>query len=121
MYNPTYSRRGEANKQMHYSPNLLSSIHNAIHNCFVSTIEYDSKEKGISVRDIEPMAIVYKERRRHLVAWCHLRNDYRSFRLDRLVMIKLKKEKFTRRQDFDPNNFQDGLGPGTEEVFDDEN
>lgn len=97
-------------KQMHYSPNLLSTISNAIDNSKISVIEYDSREKGITVREIEPMALVYKDRKRHLVAWCHLRNDYRSFRLDRLNLIKLKQEEFSRRQDFNVNDFQDEGG-----------
>ncbi len=107
----TYSRSGNAQrKQMHYSPNLLGTINNAIDNCKIVTIEYDSREKGISIRDIEPMAVVYKDRKRHLVGFCHLRNDYRNFRLDRLNMIKLKQEEFVRRQDFNIDNFQDDTG-----------
>ncbi|MBL7777276.1 MAG: WYL domain-containing protein [Chitinophagales bacterium] len=118
--NSTYSKRGDARKQMHYSPNLLSTINNAIDNCKLSTIEYDSREKGITIRDIEPMAIVYKDRKRHLVGWCHLRGDYRSFRLDRLNLIKLKQEEFQRRQDFNINDHQDAPGMYNEEEYDEE-
>lgn len=105
----TYSKAGSQQKsrQMHYSPNLLSTINNAIDNCKLATIEYDSREKGITIRDIEPMALVYKDRKRHLVGFCHLRNEYRNFRLDRLNMIKLKQEEFLRKQDFNIDNFQD--------------
>jgi predicted DNA-binding transcriptional regulator YafY len=53
------------------------------------------------------MAIVYKDRKRNLVGWCKLRNDYRSFRLDRLNLIKLRQEEFQRRQDFRVEDFQD--------------
>ncbi len=104
----TYSRNNSAqNKQMHYSPNLLSTINNAIDNCKLATIEHESREKGITVREIEPMALVYKDRKRSLVGWCRLRNDYRSFRLDRLNGIKLSSEDFFRRQDFKLEDFQD--------------
>ena len=103
----TYSRSAPQRKQMHYSPNLLSTVNNAIDNSLVAIIEYDSKEKGVSLREVEPMAIVYKDRKRNLVAWCRLRNDYRSFRLDRLNMIKVKNEDFMRRQDFKLEDFQD--------------
>lgn len=106
-------------KQMHYSPNLLSTINNAIDNTKVATIEYDSREKGVSTRDVEPMAIVYKDRKRHLVAWCRLRNDYRSFRLDRLNLVKIKQEEFMRRTDFRVEDFQDTSGR-FEEVYDEE-
>lgn len=117
------SRRRDDNsssKQMHYSPNLLSTINNAIDNTLVCSIEYDSREKGISTRMIEPLAIVYKERKRNLVGWCRLRNDYRSFRLDRLNTIKVLKEEFQPRADFDVKNFSDATPTHTEE-YDDEN
>ena len=109
--NSTYSRRDVQNKQMHYSPNLLSTLENSINSHKVITIEYDSYEKGVSIRDVEPMAIVYKERKRNLVGWCRLRNDYRSFRLDKLNCVKLKQEDFTRREDFKIEDHQDLSGP----------
>lgn len=112
---------GNQQKQMHYSPNLLSTINNAIDNCKLATIEYDSREKGITTRDIEPMALVYKDRKRHLVGYCRLRGDYRSFRLDRLNLIKLKQEEFARRHDFDVAQFQDDTSTYGEDFDEDDN
>ena len=103
----TLSKVSVQNKQMHYSPNLLSTINNSIDNSKLANIEYDSHEKGVTVRDVEPMALVFKDGKRHLVGWCRLRNDYRSFRLDRINCIKLKTEDFTRRQDFNIEEHQD--------------
>ena len=115
-----YTRTAVQRKQMHYSPNLLSTLNNAIDNHKLATIEYDSRERGITLREIEPMAIVYKERKRHLVAWCKLRNDYRSFRLDRLNCVKLKQEEFSRRNDFKIDDFQDDPNASYEEDYDEE-
>lgn len=117
----THSRSAQQKKQMHYSPNLLNTVNNSIDNCKVVTIEYDSHEKGVTIREVEPMAIVYKDRKRNLIAWCRLRNDYRSFRLDRLNCIKLKNEEFARRQDFQIENFQDDSGNGYVEESEDDN
>ncbi len=116
----THPRSAQQKKQMHYSPNLLSTVNNSIDNCKVATIEYESHEKGVTVREVEPMAIVYKDRKRNLVAWCRLRNDYRAFRLDRLNCIKLKQEEFARRQDFQIENFQDDSGNVADE-YEEEN
>jgi predicted DNA-binding transcriptional regulator YafY len=118
--NSTYAKNNVQNKQMHYSPNLLSTINNAVDNCKLAVIEYDSSQKGVSTREIEPMAIVYKDRKRHLVGWCRLRGDYRSFRLDRLNSIKLKKEEFPRRTDFDVTAFQDDSTGGHYEDYGDD-
>jgi predicted DNA-binding transcriptional regulator YafY len=117
-YSSYAKKNGQQHAQMHYSPNLLSTINNAIDNHKIATIEYDSREKGVTIRDIEPMALVYKDGKRHLVGFCHLRNEYRSFRLDRLNMIKLKQEEFQPRQDFDINQFQDGSAPADGEMDD---
>lgn len=95
------TENGFSRQQLHYSPNLLSSINNAIENTRLVTIEYDSREKGVSLRDAEPMSIIYKHGKRHLVGWCRLREDYRSFRLDRITTIKVKSSTFAPRPDFD--------------------
>ena len=116
----TYPRNAVQRKQMHYSPNLLSTVNNGIDHCKVATIEYESHEKGVTIRDIEPMAIVYKDRKRNLVGWCRLRNDYRSFRLDRLNCIKLKQEEFSRREDFRIEDFQDDPNATYDEHYEDE-
>ncbi|HLP51843.1 MAG TPA: WYL domain-containing protein [Chitinophagales bacterium] len=118
--NSTYAKTVSQNKQMHYSPNLLNTIVNAVENFKVAVIEYDSSAKGVSVREIEPMAIVYKDRKRHLVGWCRLRGDYRSFRLDRLNSIKLKQEEFSRRNDFNVSDFEDGSNTGYDESYDEQ-
>lgn len=105
---------------MHYSPNLLSTVNNAIDNRLVAIIEYDSKDKGVSTREIEPMALVYKDRRRNLVAWCRLRGDYRSFRLDRLNMIKVKLEEFVRKENFKVEEYQDDVSSHYSDDFEEE-
>ena len=120
MENSTDTHDTVQRKQMHYSPNLLSAINNSIDNCKLAFIEYDSREKGVSRREVEPMAIVYKDRKRHLVAWCRLRNDYRLFRLDRLNSIKLKQGEFSRRKDFKIDDFQDDFTGSYQEVLVDE-
>lgn len=118
--NDSYSR-----KQMHYSPNLLSSINNAIDNQKMVSMEYDSREKGVTLRDAEPMAVVYKHGKRHLVGFCHLRSEYRSFRLDRISTLKVNSAEFTRREDFDLAKIESQMDaenasrhPGEEDEYD---
>jgi predicted DNA-binding transcriptional regulator YafY len=107
--NPRQSSH-QGNKQVHFSPNLLSTINNAIDNQLVATIEYESRENGITLRDIEPIALVYKDRKRNLIGWCRLREDFRSFRIDRLNAIKVRHEGFEQRAGFDINQYQDAPG-----------
>ncbi|MGB0886305.1 MAG: helix-turn-helix transcriptional regulator [Chitinophagales bacterium] len=99
-------RNKQQRKKMHYSPNLLGCLNNAIDNNRMATLEYESRENEVSQRDIEPMALIYKNRKRHLVAYCLLRNDYRTFRLDRINLFKINKAEFTPKEGFDAAKFE---------------
>jgi predicted DNA-binding transcriptional regulator YafY len=102
----TDNQRDSGRRKMHYSPNLLSCVNNALDNKVLLTIEYDSRENELTTRKLEPMALVYKNRKRNLVAWCQLREDWRSFRLDRIDMVKLHKESFEPRAGFNAADFE---------------
>lgn len=92
--------------QMHYSPNLLGCINNAIDNTKIASLEYESKDNDVSERDVEPMALIFKNRKRHLVAYCHLRQEYRTFRLDRINLIKVNNVEFIPRDGFEAAVFE---------------
>jgi len=47
-------------------------------------------------RDIEPIGLFFYSRHWHLIAWCRLREDYRDFRLDRIVEFEPLHELFPR-------------------------
>lgn len=98
--------RDSSRRKMHYSPNLLSCLNNAISNRVVITLEYDSRENQQTTRKVEPMALVYKNRKRNVVGWCHLREDWRSFRLDRIEMIKLHGDTFDGKDGFNIADFE---------------
>lgn len=99
-------RNGGQRNKMHYSPNLLGCINNALENQKIASLEYESRDFEVSKRDIEPMALIYKNRKRHLVAYCQLRNEYRTFRLDRINLIKVNSLGFTPREGFDVSIFE---------------
>ncbi|MFT4645986.1 MAG: putative DNA-binding transcriptional regulator YafY [Planctomycetota bacterium] len=100
------NRNGGQRNKMHYSPNLLGCINNALENQKIATLEYESRDFEVSKRDIEPMALIYKNRKRQLVAYCHLREEYRTFRLDRINLIKVNNKEFTPREGFDVTLFE---------------
>lgn len=99
-------RKGNQRTKMFYSPNLLACINNAIENTKFVTLEYQSRENEVSKREIEPMALIYKNGKRNLVAYCQLRNDYRTFRLDRINLLKVNLTEFTPREGFDASVFE---------------
>ena len=48
-----------------------------------------------SRRVIQPLGLAYWGRVWTLVAWCELRNDYRAFRLDRILGLQTTEQTFT--------------------------
>jgi proteasome accessory factor B len=70
------------------------------------TLTYQAAATGIkSKRELDPYALVYREGAWLAVGWCHLRQEVRTFRVDRIaeaVMApKPKSPDFERPTDFD--------------------
>lgn len=74
--------------------NSLSAMQMAITNFRVTEIDYEKKPGEKTFRQIEPAAIYCYDDKWIMIAWCLLRNDYRSFRLDRIKHFKILEEKF---------------------------
>jgi len=83
----------------YYDNNSLSVMQLAITNLNFVKIKYQKANNGeISVREIEPAAIFSFDEIWYIIAWCHLRNDYRNFRLDRVLDFKLLNKNFEDRK-----------------------
>jgi len=52
----------------------------------------------INNRFVEPVGLCFYSMAWHLVAFCRLRNDYRDFRLDRIVSLSLGSETYRSRE-----------------------
>jgi predicted DNA-binding transcriptional regulator YafY len=79
--------------------NALSELQLAITNFNLVDINYQKlNDTNISFRTIEPYAIFATENKWILMAWCHLRADYRAFRIDRIQHFKIRTETFEDRQ-----------------------
>lgn len=61
-------------------------------------IGYVDAEGQRTNRQVLPLAIVYLERMLVLLAWCCLREDYRKFRVDRIVDLDMTEESFRPRR-----------------------
>lgn len=68
----------------------IQTILNGISQRKVLCIDYfahHSQEK--TRRDIEPVGIFYKDSYWHLIAFCRMRDDYRDFRVDRIITLTI--------------------------------
>lgn len=80
------------------SSNALSEIQLAITHFQYVEINYrKADDPNISFRKIEPYFIYSTEKKWILIAWCHLRKDYRAFRIDRIQHFKILSEQFEDR------------------------
>lgn len=59
---------------------------------------YEDAKGDRTHRKVWPLGIVYLEASNVLLAWCHLRQDYRSFRLDRMGDLVTLEESFRPRR-----------------------
>lgn len=80
-------------KNQERSSDNLSDLQKALTNYNLVEIEYSNKENTVSIRLIEPFAIL-NSKNWYLVAWCRLRNGFRFFRPDRIQKMKVLPEKF---------------------------
>ena len=79
--------------------NILSTVQLAITSLNIIEIKYKSLYKDEeSMRLIEPQALYHTQENWILIAWCRLRNDFREFRLDRVLTIKLMSDQFEDRK-----------------------
>ncbi len=79
--------------------NALSEMQLAITNFNFVEINYQkANDPEVSFRKIEPCAIYSTRNKWVLIAWCHLRKDYRAFRIDRILHFKVLREQFEDRK-----------------------
>ncbi|RPJ25375.1 MAG: YafY family transcriptional regulator [Chloroflexi bacterium] len=65
-------------------------------------IQYHPNQGEDSERDFDPYGLTYYQQRWYVVGYCHLRQDLRSFRLDRITNINTLEAHFKRPAGFDP-------------------
>jgi predicted DNA-binding transcriptional regulator YafY len=65
-------------------------------------IHYHSPQGENTEREFDPYGLTYYGQRWYVAGYCHLRNDLRSFRLDRITEADFTTANFERPAHFDP-------------------
>jgi len=74
-------------------------------------LTYNSIQSGEVKREVDPYFLIFIERAFYFVGYCHLRKDFRTFRIDRIVDLSLTEKKFIPRQGINPAEyFKDSWG-----------
>ena len=64
-------------------------------------LRYRSPQGAATERAVDPYGVVYRAGRWYVPGYCHLRDDLRVFRLDRVSTARLLEETFARPAEFD--------------------
>jgi predicted DNA-binding transcriptional regulator YafY len=81
-------------KDFEIKSNSLSNLQNALTNFYLIQFDYINAENKKSKRTAEPFALINTMESWLLVAYCHLRKEFRFFRLDRMQKLVILSEKF---------------------------
>jgi predicted DNA-binding transcriptional regulator YafY len=87
------------------SPTLVVTISQAVHAGRTVAMRYRSERGDESERLLDPYGIVFRQGRWYATGYCHLRNDLRLFRLDRVQDAQLLDLRFDRPEEFDAAAF----------------
>lgn len=84
-----------------YIQPILAELEQAVEKEFSVEIDYrTSREEQAKNRMIDPYGMVYWNNKWYTVAFCHLRNEIRCFRVDRILLIKCTQITFKRPEAF---------------------
>lgn len=77
---------------------LIKTVQNTIFQSRLITITYRNYSNETSRRQIEPMSLVFKGFAWYLFAYCQLKEDFRIFRISRIIDLDVENKLFTRRK-----------------------
>lgn len=84
-------------KRFHCRPVItidIEALRHATRNEQVIEIDYIDADENRTLRAIQPLAIVFFDRSLVVLAWCELRQAYRSFRIDRIREMTVLDRSF---------------------------
>ena len=77
-------------------PNLMQTILSSINDKLVLEVGYTNATGKESKRLLEAVGISYSHPNWYLSAWCHLRSEYRMFRLDRINNVAITADSYSK-------------------------
>jgi predicted DNA-binding transcriptional regulator YafY len=75
----------------------MARVRSQIHAGRKIALRYRDEQGRESERVVWPVTVGYMETVRHLIAWCELRQDFRSFRTDRVTAAGFLDERYPDR------------------------
>lgn len=89
--------------------NFLTVIQQAIVRKTILRLEYANAQDEVSARDVEPIGLTFYSLNWHLIGWCHLRQDYRDFRTNRIRRLDATLQPFRKTDHIELSEYLAGL------------
>ena len=83
----------------------LSVLQNAISARCVIELAYKNNKAEVSKREVEPIGLIFYAFSWHLIAWCHLRNEYRDFKVSSIIEVKCTEIPFVKTTHMSLNDY----------------
>lgn len=87
----------------------LSVLQTAISSKTKLLLDYKNNNNEVSKREVEPIGLIFYAYNWHLAAWCHVRKDYRDFRVSRILKVKDTGVAFSKSNHIDINDYMKQL------------
>ncbi|MBN8191905.1 YafY family transcriptional regulator [Bacillus sp. NTK074B] len=85
---------------------FLKELEQAVADGYSVSIHYQKGgEKPLHERLVDPYRMIYWNQKWYVIGFCHLRNDIRSFRVDRIESLTLTENTFNQPEDFSARDF----------------
>jgi predicted DNA-binding transcriptional regulator YafY len=95
----------------------LEKLRRAVREHRTSTLQYRSgSNPAAESRDVDPYALVHRWGWWYVIAFCHLRQELRSFRVDRIEGLQLTSRMFQMPDDFNVQAYLDQEWTGQPQV-----
>lgn len=65
----------------------LPALQNAIAAKTIIEIDYKNNKEEVSKRKLEAIGLIFYAFNWHVIGWCHIRKDYRDFRVSRILRL----------------------------------
>lgn len=85
--------------------NFYAVVEEGIRRHRIISLKYNSIQSGVMEREVEPYFLIFIERAFYFVGYCYRRNDLRTFRIDRIIDVRLTDRKFVPRKKIDPGGY----------------
>ncbi|MEO8404801.1 MAG: YafY family protein [Chitinophagaceae bacterium] len=83
----------------------LSLLQTAISGKCIIEINYKNNKEEVSKRELEPIGLVFYAFSWHLIGWCHVRNDYRDFKVARILNLRNTDKPFIKATHISLNDY----------------